>query len=120
MSTADLYLLGSGVCSFLDITLSTQDLLRRCAQVYYLHDLPSLERYLAKVCRRAVNLMPVYYRDGRDRADLYGDVVRHVVECAVELGVQPRVTSSSIAELPARHAAFNYNSSLHIPPVPTV
>lgn len=247
-SVADIYLLGSGMCSFLDITLSTQDILRRCAEVYSLHDLPSLERYLAKVCRKTRNLLPVYYRDGRERAEIYHDVARHVidaaqrerpvallmhghplvysaisrliidgaahgglqlevlpavssldrmfvdlrldiavhgvqvylasmaverniplnpgadcilfqvghlfshlsqrlvptapeeidplstylrrfypathlvqvVECAVELGVQGRVTPSSIAELSAHHQAFNYNASLHIPPVLTV
>ncbi len=41
---ADLYLLGSGVLSFLVVTLYTQKILRQCKTVFYLHDLPTLEQ----------------------------------------------------------------------------
>lgn len=79
---ADIYLLGSGVRSFLDITLETQNILQNCNVVYCLHDLPSLERYLNKICKRVVNLMPIYYKDGINRNDIYTQIVHHVVEHA--------------------------------------
>lgn len=79
-SEPELYLLGSGTTSFLDITLRTQDALKRCRQVFYLHDIPSLDEYLRDVAPGAVNLMPVYYRDGRERTDIYGDIAAHVVD----------------------------------------
>lgn len=77
---ADLYLLGSGVSGFLDITLRTQAALKRCRPVFYLHDMPSLDRYLDEIAPGAVNLLPLYYRDGRRRIDIYRDVSEHVVE----------------------------------------
>lgn len=79
---SDIYLLGSGVFSFFDITLITQDILSQCKTVFYLHDLPSLERYLKKICRQVVNLLPLYYTEGRDRNDIYSDVSHHVIETA--------------------------------------
>ena len=84
----DIYLLGSGIYSFLDITLLTQHILsEKCRTVYCLHDLPSLEKYLEKLTPHAQNLMPVYYRDGRDRSDIYDDIVRHVL--ATPAGKRP-------------------------------
>lgn len=80
--SADLYLLGSGVLSFLDVTLYTQNILRQCKTVYHLHDLPTFERYLAEITSNPVNLMPIYYLDGRNRTDIYKDIVRHVVDGA--------------------------------------
>lgn len=79
---ADIYLLGSGVRSFLDITLETQNIIQSCNVVYCLHDLPSLERYLDKVCKRVINLMPIYYKDGANRNDIYAQIVNHVIEHA--------------------------------------
>ncbi len=79
---ADIFLLGSGVFSFFDLTLYTQFVLEECRAVFFLHDLPSLERYLERLVPDPVNLMPLYYVDGRDRADIYEDVARHVVEAA--------------------------------------
>jgi uncharacterized protein YabN with tetrapyrrole methylase and pyrophosphatase domain len=76
----DIYLLGSGIYSFHDITLLTQHILaEKCRTVYCLHDLPSLEKYLEKLVGRVQNLMPLYYRDGRDRGDIYDDIVGHVL-----------------------------------------
>jgi uncharacterized protein YabN with tetrapyrrole methylase and pyrophosphatase domain len=76
----DIYLLGSGIYSFHDMTLLTQHVLaEKCRTVYCLHDLPSLEKYLAKLTRKVENLMPIYYRDGRDRSDIYEDIVNHVL-----------------------------------------
>jgi len=76
----DIYLLGSGIYSFHDMTLLTQHVLvEKCRTVYCLHDLPSLEKYLSKLAPRVENLMPVYYRDGRDRSDIYNDIVNHVM-----------------------------------------
>lgn len=81
----DIYLLGSGIYSFHDITLLTQHILvEKCRTVYCLHDLPSLERYLDQLARRVQNLMPVYYRDGRDRSDIYDDIVDHVLATPAE------------------------------------
>lgn len=80
---ADIYLLGSGVLSFLDITLLTQSILKECASVYHLVDMHTVERYLSKVTKRAVSLNPLYYIDGRDRRDIYRDIVNHVVEGAL-------------------------------------
>lgn len=81
---ADIYLLGSGILSFTDVTLATQDILTKCSTVCYLHDLPSLDRYLQKVCKKAVNLMPIYYRDGRVRNNIYDDIVAHVMELSTQ------------------------------------
>lgn len=80
---ADVYLLGSGVFSFLDITLYTQRVLKRCKTLFYLHDLPSLERYLKEITPNPVNLMPIYYIDGRVRMDIYTDITNHVIESAM-------------------------------------
>jgi uncharacterized protein YabN with tetrapyrrole methylase and pyrophosphatase domain len=79
-SEVELYLLGSGTASFLDITLRTQDALKRCQQVFYLHDIPSLDEYLRHIAPGAVNLIPIYYRDGRERTDIYRDISVHVVD----------------------------------------
>jgi len=79
---ADLFLLGSGIFSFFDVTLYTQKILAACKTVYHLHDLPTLERYLAEITPNPVNLMPVYYVDGRKRDDIYEDIVRHVIDGA--------------------------------------
>lgn len=76
---ADLYLLGSGVQSFFDLSLGTQYLLEECGQVFCLHDMPSLERYLARLTPEPVNLLPRYYREGRDRGEIYDDIVAHVL-----------------------------------------
>ncbi|GAM08076.1 tetrapyrrole (Corrin/Porphyrin) Methylases [Geobacter sp. OR-1] len=79
-----IYLLGSGIFSYYDLTLYTQHLLQECPSVFYLHDLPSLERYIAKLNPKAVNLMPIYYIDGRDRSDIYGDIAAHILRHARE------------------------------------
>jgi len=76
----DIYLLGSGILSFIDITLMTQRILKECKKVFYLHDVPTFERYMKKISRNAVNLLPVYYLEGRDRLEIYEDIVRHVLE----------------------------------------
>src|SRR5258708_36469792 len=82
---ADIYLLGSGIYSFLDMTLLTQHILTtKCKTIYFLHDLPSLEKYLDKIVPHAENLMPVYYIDGRARGDIYDDIVRHVLRTEPE------------------------------------
>lgn len=81
----DIYLLGSGIYSFHDITLLTQHILaEKCRTVYCLHDLPSLEKYLEKLAPHVQNLMPVYYREGRDRSDIYDDIVSHVLATPAE------------------------------------
>lgn len=77
-----LYLLGSGTFSFFDITLLTQKILRECRTVFYLHDLPTLDRYLADITPNPINLMPIYYIDGEDRGDIYEKIVEHVIEGA--------------------------------------
>ena len=79
-----IYLLGSGIFSFYDLTVYTQYLLQECKAVFYLHDLPSLERYLARLTPNAVNLMPLYYIDGRNRTDIYTDITNHVLRSARE------------------------------------
>jgi len=79
-----IYLLGSGVFSFFDLTVFTQHLLQECKSVYYLHDLPSLERYLARLTPSPVNLMPLYYIEGRNRTDIYADIANHVLRSAQE------------------------------------
>lgn len=77
----DIYLLGSGIYSFLDLTVLTQHILTaKCKTVYFLHELPSFEKYLKKLVPEAQNLLPLYYIDGRDRDQIYDDIVRHVVE----------------------------------------
>lgn len=80
--SADIYLLGSGVFSFLDITLYTQKILRQCKTVFYLHDLPTLARFLKEITPNPVNLMPQFYLDGKKRADIYRDIARHVMDGA--------------------------------------
>lgn len=82
ISSADIYLLGSGVLSFLDITLYTQKILRQCKTVFFLHDMPTLERFLKEITPNPINLMPIYYVDGRNRSDIYQDIARHVIEGA--------------------------------------
>jgi uncharacterized protein YabN with tetrapyrrole methylase and pyrophosphatase domain len=84
-NTVDVYLLGSGLLSFLDLTLETLQILRGgCKKVCYLHHLPSLEDYLKKIGPEIENLMPLYYKDGRDRKQIYIDIVNHVVACCLE------------------------------------
>jgi tetrapyrrole methylase family protein/MazG family protein len=80
----NIYLLGSGVYSFFDLTVYTQYLLQECKSVYYLHDLPSLERHLEALTPNPVNLMPLYYIDGRDRHDIYHDITQHIIRSAGE------------------------------------
>lgn len=83
---ADIYLLGSGIYSFLDMTLLTQHILmNQCKTLYYLHDLPSLEKYVKKIIPKARNLLPLYYRDGRNRNQIYHDIVDHVVSTKAKL-----------------------------------
>ena len=79
-----IYLLGSGIYSFFDLTLYTQHLLQSCQSVFYLHDLPSLERYLARLTSNPINLMPLYYVDGRKRSDIYVDITDHVIRGGLE------------------------------------
>jgi precorrin-2 methylase len=82
-TNADLFLLGSGIHSFFDVTLYTQSVLQKCSTVFYLHDLPSLDQYLMQVTAKPINLMPLYYHDGRNQRDIYEDIVSHVLH-AVE------------------------------------
>jgi uncharacterized protein YabN with tetrapyrrole methylase and pyrophosphatase domain len=79
-SNADLFLLGTGIYSFFDITLYTQSVLRKCSTVFYLHEVPTLDEYLKQITVKPVNLMPIYYLDGRDRDCIYEDIVSHVLE----------------------------------------
>jgi len=79
---ADINLLGSGLLSFLDVTLHAQKILRLCKIVFHLHDLPSLGRFLKEITPNPVNLMSVFYVDRRNRTDIYRDVARHVVSGA--------------------------------------
>jgi uncharacterized protein YabN with tetrapyrrole methylase and pyrophosphatase domain len=82
----DVYLLGSGLHSFLDITFFTRHILiNKCKNVFCLHDLPSFEHYLTKVGVPYTNLMPLYYKDGRDRSSIYNDIVNHVINCGLQL-----------------------------------
>jgi uncharacterized protein YabN with tetrapyrrole methylase and pyrophosphatase domain len=76
----DLFLLGSGVYSFFDVTLYTQSILKKCEAVFYLHDMPTLDQYLRKVTQNPINLLPLYYTDGRHRTEIYEDVVAHVMK----------------------------------------
>ncbi len=79
--TADIYLLGSGTFSFLDITLLTQHILvEQCKTLYFLHDLPSLEKFLKKLVPNAENLLPIYYGEGKERFEIYKNIVSHVIE----------------------------------------
>lgn len=81
----DIYLLGSGIFSFLDLTLETLQILRGvCKRVCYLHNLPSFEEYLKKIGPKTDNLINLYYKDGRDRNQIYTDIVNHVVSCCLE------------------------------------
>ncbi len=79
-----IYLLGSGIFSFYDLTLYTQHLLQECKSVFYLHDLPSLERHITRLKPDAVNLMPLYYIDGRNRTTIYSDITKHILQSARE------------------------------------
>ena len=81
---ADLFLLGTGILSFFDITLYTQSVLKKCSTVFYLHDLPTLDQYLKKITAKPINLMPLYYLDGRDRGEIYKDIVSHVLEAVTK------------------------------------
>ncbi len=81
----DVYLLGSGIFSFQDLTLETLQLLRGvCKRVCYLHNIPSFEEYLKKIGPQTDNLIKLYYRDGRDRNDIYNDIVNHVISRCLE------------------------------------
>ena len=79
---ADLYLLGSGVLSFFDVTLLTQQILKEVKTVYHLVDLHTVERYLKTIARNSVSLNPLHYIEGRNRREIYADIARHVVEGA--------------------------------------
>ncbi len=82
---AEIYLLGSGIFSFLDLTVLTQHILStKCKAVYYIHDLPSLEKFLKKLVPEAVNLRPIYYLEGRLRDEIYRDIVNHVINTEKE------------------------------------
>lgn len=81
---ADIYLLGSGVLSFLDISLLTQKILREVKQVFHLVDLHSLERYLKTINPKTLNLTPIYYLEGRERRQIYQDIVQHVINAAAQ------------------------------------
>lgn len=83
-SEPDLYLLGSGIYGFSDITLYTQSILQTCKTAFYLQDSPSLRRYLEKMTANPVNLLPLYYIEGRDRLEIYEDIVAHVIDAAVK------------------------------------
>jgi uncharacterized protein YabN with tetrapyrrole methylase and pyrophosphatase domain len=80
----DLYLLGTGIYSFFDISLYTQSVLRKCSTVFYLHDLPTLDKYLKQITAKPINLMPLYYSDGRDRSRIYEDIVVHVLQAVTK------------------------------------
>jgi uncharacterized protein YabN with tetrapyrrole methylase and pyrophosphatase domain len=83
-SSVDLFLLGTGIYSFFDITLYTQSVLKKCTTVFYLHDLPTLDQYLKQITAKPINLMPIYYLDGRERSDIYEDIVSHVLKAVAK------------------------------------
>ncbi len=75
----DLFLIGSGVLSFVDFTLLAEAALKRSKTICYLHNIPSLERYLDTFQIPRENLLPKYYIDGKALEDIYNDVVEHVL-----------------------------------------
>lgn len=78
----DIYLTGSGVRSFLDLTLYAQKVLKECEVVFTLIDIHSLQDYLKEITKRTVDLIPKYYREGRHRFEIYKDVANHIIEAA--------------------------------------
>lgn len=80
---ADIYLLGSGIKSIYHITLETRLILSSCKELYYYHDLPSLEEYFRSIHPEPVNLLERFYIDGMDRGEIYSSTVAFVIERAM-------------------------------------
>jgi Protein containing tetrapyrrole methyltransferase domain and MazG-like (predicted pyrophosphatase) domain len=78
----DIYLAGSGIRSFLDLTLYTQKILKECEVIYSTVGIPTLEDYLKGIAKRVVDLRSKYYLEGRNRMDIYRDITKHVMEGA--------------------------------------
>ncbi len=79
---ADIYLLGSGIRSIYHITLETRSILGSCEELYYYHDLPSLEEYFRSIHPGPVNLLERFYIDGMDRGEIYTATVDFLIERA--------------------------------------
>lgn len=78
----DIYLAGSGILSFLDLSLYTQKVLKECAVVFSTVGIPTLEEYLKTINQRTVDLRARYYIEGRNRLDIYKDITKHVLDAA--------------------------------------
>lgn len=79
---ADIFLLGSGIKSFYQLTLEARYVLGECSELYYYHDLPSFEKYIKDIHRHPVSLLKKFYLDGRERGDIYQDTVDFLIERA--------------------------------------
>jgi uncharacterized protein YabN with tetrapyrrole methylase and pyrophosphatase domain len=79
----DIYILGLGIFGINQVTKETEEALRICHKVYYLHTEPSVRDYLKSFNIEMENLRPVY-KLGETRAPVYQAMANAVLEAAKE------------------------------------
>jgi uncharacterized protein YabN with tetrapyrrole methylase and pyrophosphatase domain len=79
----DIYIVGLGIFGYKQVTRETEDALRACRKVYYLHTEPSVKDYLKGFDVELENLRPMY-RLGESRLPMYQAMADTVLEGARE------------------------------------
>lgn len=78
---SDLYLLGSGIRSTMQITLETIQALKACHSVIVLHDDPDILRFVAQHCTQVIDAAEFYVGDG-PRAEVYLSIADTLLQMA--------------------------------------
>lgn len=77
----DIYLLGLGLCGYLQVTRETEQALAECTRIFFLHTEPYIDSYLRKFTPNVENLYSLY-KEGGNRLDTYKQIANTVMDAA--------------------------------------
>lgn len=80
--SVDVYVLGTGMVGYRQLTQEAEQILEQVERVYILHPLPEVNEFIGDLCRSVTNLTEEY-EQGSDRSRSYERMARRVVDGAV-------------------------------------
>lgn len=81
--SVDVYVLGTGMVGYHQLTQEAEQLLDQVERVYLLHPLPEVREFIRSLCQSVMDLTEEY-KQGSDRSRSYETMARRVVDGAVD------------------------------------
>jgi len=83
MGTKDVYIIGTGMVGYRQLTDECRELMKRAERIYLLHPLPEVKRHIANKYQEPVDLTE-QYEQGQERARAYKSMAETVLDSASE------------------------------------